>query len=81
MESKRDSYEKSLLENFINSDTNYIALLFHLLGSCRFSFFFGDELVGLFVLGILFGVIYHKTKSIWTSAILHSVWDALGFLI
>lgn len=44
----------------------------------------GDIVYGsfyVFVLGVLFGVLFRKNRSIWTSAILHSVWDALGFLI
>ena len=44
----------------------------------------GDIVYGsiyVFVLGILFGVLFRKNRSIWTPAILHSVWDALGFLI
>lgn len=44
----------------------------------------GDIVYGsvyVFVLGVLFGIIFRKNRSIWTSAILHSVWDALGFLI
>ena len=44
----------------------------------------GDIVYGslyVFVLGVLFGVLFRKNRSIWTPAILHSVWDALGFLI
>lgn len=44
----------------------------------------GDILYGsiyVFVLGILFGRLFRKNHSIWLPAILHSVWDALGFLI
>lgn len=44
----------------------------------------GDIVYGsiyVFVLGILFGVLFQKNRSIWTQAILHSMWDALGFLI
>ena len=44
----------------------------------------GDVVYGsiyVFVLGVLFGLLFRKNRSIWTSAILHSVWDALGFLI
>lgn len=44
----------------------------------------GDIVYGsiyVFVLGVLFGVLFRKNHSIWTPAILHSVWDALGFLI
>ena len=44
----------------------------------------GDIVYGsiyVFVLGVLFGVLFQKNRSIWTPAILHSVWDALGFLI
>lgn len=44
----------------------------------------GDIVYGsfyVFVLGILFGVLFRKNRSIWTPAILHSVWDMLGFLI
>lgn len=44
----------------------------------------GDIVYGsiyVFVLGILFGVLFQKNRSIWTPAILHSMWDALGFLI
>ena len=37
--------------------------------------------VYVFVLGVVFGVLFRKNRSIWTPAILHSVWDALGFLI
>ncbi len=44
----------------------------------------GDIIYGsvyVFVLGVLFGVLFRKNRSIWTPAILHSIWDALGFLI
>ena len=44
----------------------------------------GDIVYGsvyVFILGLLFGMIFRRTLSIWTPAILHSVWDALGFLI
>lgn len=44
----------------------------------------GDILYGsvyVFVLGVLFGVLFRKNRSIWTPAILHSLWDALGFVI
>ena len=44
----------------------------------------GDIVYGsvyVLVLGILFGVMFRKNHSLWTSAIVHSVWDALGFLI
>lgn len=44
----------------------------------------GDIVYGsiyVFVLGVLFGVLFRKNRSIWTPAILHSVWDALGFLL
>ncbi len=44
----------------------------------------GDIVYGsvyVFILGILFGMVFRKNHSIWTPAILHSVWDALGFLI
>ncbi len=44
----------------------------------------GDIVYGsvyVFILGVLFGIIFRKNHSIWTPAILHSVWDALGFLI
>ena len=44
----------------------------------------GDIVYGsiyVFVLGVLFGVLFRKNRSIWTPAIVHSVWDALGFLM
>lgn len=45
----------------------------------------GDIIYGsvyVFILGILLGRLFRKNNhSVWLPAILHSVWDALGFLI
>lgn len=35
----------------------------------------------VFILGLCFGYVFKKTRSIWEPAILHSLWDALAFLI
>lgn len=38
------------------------------------------ELVFIFILGILLGVIRHKTGSLWITVILHSLWNLIGVI-
>lgn len=37
--------------------------------------------IAVYVLGLLFGWVFRKNRSIWTGAILHSVWDTLTWIL
>ncbi|WP_234122622.1 CPBP family intramembrane glutamic endopeptidase [Clostridium hydrogenum] len=37
--------------------------------------------IGIFILGLVFGLVFRKTKSIWAAVIIHSLWDLGEFLM
>ena len=51
-------------------------------------FFAGYELttiavtsISVYALGLIFGWVFRKNRSIWTAAILHSAWDLITWVL
>lgn len=40
-----------------------------------------DNFATVIILGLVFGYVFYKTKNLWTTIILHAVWDSMMFFL